>query len=105
MKILIYIPIEDAVKGKVDPNGYWLNTNNFKDIQKDEIVQVSITSDEFARLCDLDTKKTLDVFDGFPEYKDLTLGEFQGWYSGLDDASKERYKELQNSTQDNKRNK
>ena len=103
MKIQIWIKKEDAISGKITEYHC-----HIPQVSYNNYVQVVISQNEFARLEDScrpvkETKS--DIFDEFPEYKELTLGEFQGWYSGLDDASKKRYKELQNSTQDNKRNK
>ena len=43
------------------------------------------------------------LFESFPEYKDMTLGNFQGWYSKLNDQDKARFNKLQRGVQENKR--
>ncbi len=43
------------------------------------------------------------LFESFPEYKDITLGNFQGWYSKLSDQDKARFNKLQRGVQENKR--
>tara|TARA_R100001015_G_C4635266_1_gene204357 strand:+ start:12428 stop:12892 length:465 start_codon:yes stop_codon:yes gene_type:complete len=44
------------------------------------------------------------IYEAFPEYKDMKLGNFQGWYSKLTEQDKERFDKLQRGVQDNKRN-
>jgi hypothetical protein len=102
MKILLYIPIEDAVKGKIDPNNYSLHTNinNINDL-----VQVSITSDEFAGLQDFECCDENNPCSCKPEPNELetrihsesqslTGGEFSNWYNNLTAEEKAAYRNV-----------
>jgi hypothetical protein len=102
MKILIYIPIEDAFAGKVDPNNYSLHTN-ISNIN--ELVQVSITSDEFARLhdfeccddnnpCSCGVKSTDLETRIYKESQSITGGDFSNWYRKLTTEEKEIYRKI-----------
>ena len=99
MKILLYIPIEDAVKGKIDPNNYSLHTN-INNIN--ELVQVSITSDEFAKLQDFECcgtgccKPETNELETriYKESQSITGGEFSNWYNGLTSEEKQTYKNI-----------
>ena len=102
MKILIYIPIEDALTGKIDPNNYSLHTN-INNIN--ELVQVSITSDEFARLHDFEccneykasscsAKSTELETRIHKESQSLTGGEFSNWFNNLTAEEKATYKNI-----------
>ena len=55
MRINLWIRVEDAVKGKVEPGKYWLHGKHVieqKLLNTDDLVQVSISVDEFAELED-----------------------------------------------------
>jgi hypothetical protein len=111
MKILLYIPIEDAVKGKIDPNNYSLHTN-INNIN--ELVQVSITSDEFARLLDTTYSQSTEALIArhktklsselpetneletriYKESQSITGEEFSNWYNGLTSEEKQTYKNI-----------
>ena len=127
MKIQIYIPITDAVKGSTSTISEWYTTINTLSQEKiNTLVQVSISPDDLQTLIDIDNFKhdyptslelnkefvqgTIqnnsgsDIFDEFPEYQRMTLGNFQKWYSSLDEVSRKRFNELQGIVQDNKRN-
>ena len=126
MKIQIYIPITDAVNGNTSTISEWYTTINALSQEKiNTLVQVSISPDDLQILIDIDNFKhdyptslelnkefvqgTIqnnngsDIFDEFPEYQRMTLGNFQKWYSGLDEVSRKRFNELQGMVQDNKR--
>ena len=127
MKIQIYIPITDAVKSDTSTISEWYTSISHLSQEKiNTLVQVSITSDELQMLIDIDDFKhdyptslelneefvqdaiqnnnSSDIFDEFPEYQRMTLGNFQKWYSNLDEVSRKRFNELQGMVQDNKRN-
>lgn len=127
MKIQIYIPITDAVKSDTSTISEWYTSISHLSQEKiNTLVQVSITSDELQMLVDIDDFKhdyptslelneefvqgaiqnnnSSDIFDEFPEYQRMTLGNFQKWYSNLDEVSRKRFNELQGMVQDNKRN-
>lgn len=126
MKIQIYIPITDAVKGSTSTISEWYTTINTLSQEKiNTLVQVSISPDDLQILIDIDDFKhnypaslelnkefvqgtiqnnnSSDIFDEFPEYRKMTLGNFQKWYSNLDEVSRKRFNELQGMIQDNKR--
>lgn len=97
MKIHIFIPKTDAVKGIVDPSNYstWPLTEQ-------SYVQVAITPDEFAKLEDN------DIVDGvlpahkrneleeriYKESQSITGGEFSDWYNGLTEEEIEAYRKI-----------
>lgn len=43
------------------------------------------------------------IFDEFPEYQRMRLGDFDAWYSNMPPVARARFKELQEMVQDNKR--
>lgn len=60
MRVNIWVRVEDAVKGKIEPNKYWLHAKHVveqKLLNTDDLVQVSITADEFAKLEDSKTSE------------------------------------------------
>ena len=126
MKIQIYIPITDAARGNTSTISEWYTSISHLSQEKiNTLVQVSITSDELQMLIDIDDFKhdyptslelnkefvqgtiqnnnSSDIFDEFPEYRKMTLGNFQKWYYNLDEVSRKRFNELQGMIQDNKR--
>jgi len=55
MRINIWIRVEDAVKGRLVPGKYWLHGKHVieqKLLNTEDLVQVSISVDEFAKLED-----------------------------------------------------
>jgi len=133
MKINLWVKKEDAISGQITK--YFTNETQIDGIFHN-YVQVSISSDEFARLEDKDYEETFwiyernpdtdtirkrikgdygneinipkesalhKIYDEFPEYKDMKLGDFQEWYDGLSEDRRNKFSELQQNVQDNKR--
>ena len=99
MKILIYIPAEDARLGKVDPKNYH---NVRPQPGYENYVQVSITSDEYARLGDTtlssvstDSPETIKLEERIYEESQKITGEhFEKWYKGLSHEERFAYKTI-----------
>ena len=114
MKILIYIPAEDARLGKVDPKNYH---NVRPQPGYENYVQVSITSDEYARLLDTtysqstealiarhrtklsselpDLSETIKLEERIYEESQKITGEhFEKWYKGLSHEERFAYKTI-----------
>ena len=113
MKILIYIPAEDARLGKVDPKNYH---NVRPQPGYENYVQVSITSDEYARLGDTTLSSEMDNADMkgtglewtnsasqetikleeriYEESQKITGEHFEKWYKGLSHEERFAYKTI-----------
>ena len=100
MKINIFIPKKDAARGVVDENNY----STWPDQSKsDTYVQVSITSDEFARLEDTQDNmgpaihiEDMNELESriFNESQNVTGGEFTDWFDGLNEKERQTYTEI-----------
>ena len=49
------------------------------------------------------TRQTNAIFDEFPEYQRMRLGDFAEWYDRMTPVARARFTELQQMVQDNKR--
>lgn len=90
MKVLIWVPVADAINNRVDPKRYWLDNESNK-VSK---VQVSITTDEFAKLQEqpdivANTKLEDRIFE---ESQEIKGGDFEAWYKGLTPEERIAYK-------------
>ncbi len=60
MKVNIFIPKEDAIAGKINPNNY--STTHKAYLDETGYVQVTISVDEFARLEDKETGRSTENY-------------------------------------------
>ena len=92
MKINIYIPVKDAIKGKLNHNNY-----STTDPDNSDWVQVSISPDEFTKMLDSEeTSKVISEFweDDTQEKKDKSWNikqynrnrEPKDWIDDMNDA-------------------
>ena len=109
MKIHIWITTKDAMEGKLDPTNYYCKKPLYEVKSGPEYVQVSITPDEFTRLEDCNDfmhnqlEEQIPLFDEFPEYSDIKLGDFAEWWNNMPQDRKELFAELNGKLQDSKR--
>tara|TARA_Y100000034_G_scaffold41271_1_gene50758 strand:- start:407 stop:802 length:396 start_codon:yes stop_codon:yes gene_type:complete len=125
MKIHIWITTKDAMEGKLDPTNYYCQKPLYEVKDGPEYVQVSITPDEFTRLEDCNdfmhnqlsnwksdywlteqynrnreykdqVKSVQNIFDTFPDYKDVTLEKFANWWGDMPEDKKEKFTEIFN---------
>lgn len=93
MKVLIWVPVADAINNRVDPKRYWLDNESHELTPK---VQVEITTNEFAKLQDHQveskTEKSKLEERMFNESQNIKGGDFEKWYKGLSPEEKYAYK-------------